>query len=376
MWSQSWNNIADLVQPFQNKQLMDVTDEMRRQGYTTKRMFETAEAFFYSLGFDNMTDLFWSKSMLERPEGRDVVCHASAWDMNEPRDFRIKMCTTVNHEDFITIHHEMGHIQYYMQYKDQPLVYRNGANPGFHEAVGDTIALSVQTPKHLKAIGLLNDVNEQDKDTDINFLMLMALDKIAFLPFGYLIDRWRWSVFRSSTSPEKYNENWWDLRCRLQGISPAVTRHSDDFDPAAKYHIVADVPYIRYFVSFVIQFQFYKAACDAAGNTEPLYKCDFYNNKVAGEKLRSMLQLGSSKPWPEAMEKITGQRRMDAGPLLEYFEPLMDYLKKQNGDDYGWEDKCPENPPPCVKGGSSRPELHSWICVLLPVFIALVGWLK
>ncbi|KAK3712055.1 hypothetical protein RRG08_045043 [Elysia crispata] len=375
MWSQQWNNIADLVNPFKNKQLMDVTEEMKRQGYTIKKMFETAEDFFYSLGFDNMTQIFWEKSMLERPEGREVVCHASAWDMDKQDDFRIKMCTTINHEDLMTVHHEMGHIQYYMLYENQPLVYRHGANPGFHEAVGDTIALSVQTPGHLKTIGLLKAGNEQDKEADINFLMLMALDKIAFLPFGYLIDQWRWSVFRGDTPPEQYNNEWWKLRCRLQGISPAVKRGADDFDPAAKYHIVADVPYIRYFVSFVLQFQFYKAACVAAGYTGPLYKCDFYNNKAAGEKFKSMLQLGSSLPWPEAMERMTGQRHMDAGPLVEYFEPLLDFLRKENGEDYGWEEKCPENPPPC-QSGTGRLATPIWGVALLAVIGVTFGRLR
>ncbi|KAK3782380.1 hypothetical protein RRG08_067171 [Elysia crispata] len=310
---QSGKKMKDMYQEY--VQLSNENVQILGKGYTTKKMFQTAEDFFYSLGLDNMTQIFWEKSMLERPEGREVVCHPSAWDMKKQDDFRIKMCTTINH--------------------------------AFHEAVGDTIALSVQTPSHLKSIGLLKAGDEQDKEADLNFLMLMALEKIAFLPFGYLIDQWRWSVFRGDTPPEQYNNEWWHLRCRLQGISPAVKRGADDFDPAAKYHVVANFAYIQYFVSFVLQFQFYKAACVAAGYTGPLYKCDFYNNKAAGEKFKSMLQLGSSLPWPEAMERMTGQRHMDAGPLVEYFEPLLDFLRKENGDDYGWEEKCPENPPPC-----------------------------
>ncbi|GFN78640.1 angiotensin-converting enzyme [Plakobranchus ocellatus] len=347
MWSQSWNNVGNLIKPFKSKQSVDVTDEMKAQGYTPKSMFETAEAFFYSLGFANMTKTFWKKSMLEKPTDRNVVCHASAWDMEKEDDFRIKMCTRVNHEDLMTVHHEMGHVQYYMEYKDQPTVYQGGANPGFHEAVGDTIALSVQTPEHLKTLDLMHAENIYDEETDINYLMQMALDKLAFLPFGYLIDQWRWSVFRGTTKPESYNEAWWDLRCRLQGISPPVKRGPEDFDPGAKFHVPGDTPYIRYFVSFVIQFQFYKAACDAAGNTRPLHHCDFYNNPTAGHKLRSMLQLGSSKPWPDALEQITGQRQMDAQPLMEYFQPLLQFLEKENGNDYGWTENCPENPPPC-----------------------------
>ncbi|GFN85927.1 angiotensin-converting enzyme [Plakobranchus ocellatus] len=347
MWSQDWTRIGEHVKPFKDKQSVDVTDEMTKQGYTTKRMFETAEEFFYSLGFPNMTETFWRESMLERPKDRDVVCHASAWDMAKEDDFRIKMCTKVNHQDLMTIHHEMGHVQYDMTYTDLPLIYRFGANPGFQEAVGDTIALSVQTPQHLKAIGLLQAEDSYDEETDINFLMQMALDSVAFLPFSYLVDQWRWSVFRGDTKPESYNEVWWDLRCRFQGVSPPVKRRAEDFDPGAKYHVPANVPYIRYFVSLVLQFQFYKAACVAAGDTGPLHHCDFYSNPDAGHKLRSMLKLGSSKPWPDALEQMTGQREMDAQPLVEYFQPLFQFLKKENGEDHGWTEDCPDNPPPC-----------------------------
>ncbi|KAK3771070.1 hypothetical protein RRG08_042314 [Elysia crispata] len=347
MWSQTWINIADLVKPFKNKQMLDVTNELKKQGYTPRKMFQTAEDFFYSLGFDNMTHNFWEKSMLERPEGREVVCHPSAWDMNKQDDFRIKMCTTVNQEDLLTVFRKMGHIHYYMQYKNQPLGYRQAANQAFPDAVGDSIALSMLTPGHLKSIGLLDAEYEQDEEADINFLMLMALDKIAFLPFGFLTDQWRWSVFRGDTPPEKYNDEWWKLRCRFQGISPAVKRGADDFDPSAKYHVAANLPYIRYFLSHVIQFQFYKAACERAEHTGPLYKCDFYNKKAVGEGFKSMLQLGWKEIWPTAISKLTGRYRIETVALMEYFQPLLDFLKKENGEDYGWEENCPKEPPPC-----------------------------
>nr|XP_034299426.1 uncharacterized protein LOC117680950 isoform X1 [Crassostrea gigas] len=341
MWAQEWQNIYDLLIPFKSKTNVDITPALKSNNYTALRMFRTAEEFFTSLGLKEMPQTFWNKSMIVKPPGRDVVCHASAWDFYNQRDFRIKMCTDVTMEDLITVHHEMGHIQYYLQYKDQPLIYRGGANPGFHEAIGDTMALSASTPQHLHKIGLLTNI-ENDEETDLNYLMKMALEKIAFLPFGYLIDQWRWSVFSGETSPDNYNEKWWALRCKYQGVSPAVTRTEEDFDPGAKYHIPSNTPYIRYFVSFVIQFQFHKALCEEAGQTGPLYQCDIYQSKAAGKKLGDMLKLGSSQPWQHAMEKLTGQRKMDVGPLIEYFSPLLEWLKVQNQNESGgWMEECP-----------------------------------
>ncbi|KAK3105656.1 hypothetical protein FSP39_002751 [Pinctada imbricata] len=334
--------VLDIVQPFPDAPIEDVTPELRAQNYTPRRMYEMSEEFFVSMGFSNMTKEFWENSMLEQPDdGRKVVCHASAWDLYTGTDFRIKMCTNVNMNDLVVVHHEMGHIVYDMEYAHQPVSFMNSANNGFHEAIGDLIALSVVTPIHLHKIGLLDKVVD-NQETDINFLMKMALEKIAFLPFGYLIDQWRWSVFRGDTTEDQYNKHWWDLRCKYQGIYPAIKRTEEDFDPGAKWHIPGDTPYIRYFISYVIQFQFHKALCNAAGHIGPLHKCDIYQSKAAGDLLRKAMSLGASKPWPDAMQVITGQRKMDVGPMKEYFEPLIQWLKEQNqGKQKGWTDQCP-----------------------------------
>jgi len=305
-----------------------------------------------------MTPEFWNRSIIEKPDdGRELVCHASAWDFYDGKDTRIKQCTVVTLEDFITVHHEMGHVEYFLQYAGQPQVYRTGANPGFHEAVGDTLALSVATPKHLKEIGLLKEV-VNDPEVDMNFLMSVALDKIAFLPFGYLMDKWRWSVFSGDISEDDLNCGWWKLRQDLQGIKPPGPRSEMDFDPGAKYHIPGNVPYIRYFVSFIIQFQFHKALCTTAGQyspedrSRPLHQCDIYRNKDAGKKLADMLAMGKSKPWPDAMEAITGQRDMDATALRDYFQPLEDWLKRENQENQefiGWktgDPVCTRRPAP------------------------------
>ncbi|XP_012658395.1 angiotensin-converting enzyme isoform X2 [Otolemur garnettii] len=339
MWAQTWSNIYDLVVPFPSAPSMDATEAMIKQGWTPRRMFKEADNFFISLGLLPVPPEFWNKSMLEKPtDGREVVCHASAWDFYNGKDFRIKQCTSVNMEDLVVAHHEMGHIQYFMQYKDLPVALREGANPGFHEAIGDVLALSVSTPKHLHSLNLLSSEGV-GYENDINFLMKMALDKVAFIPFSYLVDQWRWRVFDGSISKENYNQEWWSLRLKYQGLCPPVARSQGDFDPGAKFHIPSSVPYIRYFVSFVIQFQFHEALCHAAGHEGPLHKCDIYQSKEAGKRLADAMKLGFSKPWPEAMKLITGQPNMSASAMMNYFKPLLDWLVTENGrhgEKLGW----------------------------------------
>ncbi|XP_022084562.1 angiotensin-converting enzyme-like [Acanthaster planci] len=336
MWGQQWNNIYDLVIPYPDVPDLDVTQEMRRQGYTVHKMFKVAERFFKSLGMDPMPDSFWENSMLEKPKDREVVCHGSAHNFFKNREVRIKMCTEITMEDLYTVHHEMGHCEYYLQYHRQPVVFSSGANPGFHEAVGDTIALSVVTQDYLHEIGLLDKVS-RNKEADINYLMKVALSKIAFLPFGLMIDKWRWGVFRGEIKPESYNEAWWKLREEYQGLKPPVERTEEDFDPGAKYHIPSGTPYIRYFISFVIQFQFHRAMCEEKGHVGPLHLCNNYNSKRAGQKLRDMLSLGISVPWWEALEVLTGSEFIDPSAIQEYFAPLIEWLKEQNGDNVGWQ---------------------------------------
>uniref|UniRef100_A0A8C6R1G7 Angiotensin-converting enzyme n=1 Tax=Nannospalax galili TaxID=1026970 RepID=A0A8C6R1G7_NANGA len=339
MWAQTWSNIYDLVAPFPSAPNLDATEAMIKQGWTPRRIFKEADDFFTSLGLLPVPSEFWNKSMLEKPtDGREVVCHASAWDFYNGKDFRIKQCTSVNMEELVIAHHEMGHIQYFMQYKDLPVSFREGANPGFHEAIGDVLALSVSTPKHLHSINLLSSEGS-GYEHDINFLMKMALDKIAFIPFSYLIDQWRWRVFNGSITKANYNQEWWSLRLKYQGLCPPVLRSQSDFDPGSKFHVPASVPYIRYFISFIIQFQFHEALCRAAGHTGPLHKCDIYQSKEAGKLLADTMKLGYSKPWPEAMKLITGQPNMSASAMMNYFKPLMDWLiteNKRHRETLGW----------------------------------------
>ncbi|WAR04272.1 ACE-like protein [Mya arenaria] len=335
MWAQEWINIYDLVKPFSDEPEVDYSTVMQNRNMSADQMFHMAEEFYTSLGLPAMTPNFNANSMKIRPEGREVVCHA------------IKMCTQPNMDSFETIHHEMGHIEYFMAYQNKPTVYRDGANSAFHEAIGDTISLSVMTRRHLDKVLLGKDADQpvagdadqqmsgdakhqvdvdqqvdaiqrgplptqkgkekQVPKSDINFLLKRALFKVAFLPFGYLMDKWRWDVLRGNVTKDEYNRHWWDL---------------------------------RYFISFIVQFQFYEAMCEASGHTGPLYNCDVYRSKDAGDKLRAMLQLGKSKPWPDAMETLTGSRHVDSAAILKYFEPLHVWLKKENkrlNNDVGWE---------------------------------------
>lgn len=335
MWSQEWANIYPLVEPYKGQASIDVTKALTKAKFDHMKMVKTAEGFFTSLGLDPLPATFWERSMFVQPKDRKVVCHASAWDVTFSNDLRLKMCIKVDAEDLITVHHELGHHYYFMYYHTLPVLFQNGANDGFHEAIGDAVALSI-TPGYLKKIGVLGDIPKNEKNL-VNLQMQDALEKIAFLPFGKLIDQWRWDVFSGKTAPADYNKAWWALREKYQGIKAPIERTEADFDPAAKYHVPANVPYTRYFLARVLQFQFHKAMCQAAGHQGPLHECSVYGNRAAGEKLEAMLKMGQSQPWPEALFAMTGSREMDAGPLVEYFQPLMKYLEEQNkGRKCGW----------------------------------------
>jgi peptidyl-dipeptidase A len=335
MWAQDWSNVYPLVEPYKGLGSLDVDASLARQKYDPVKMVKTGEAFFSSLGFDPLPATFWERSMLTKPRDREVVCHASAWDVTYSADLRIKMCIRPIEEDLVTIHHELGHNYYQRAYVEQPLLYADSANDGFHEALGDTIALSV-TPGYLQRIGLIAGVPKDERFT-INVQMKKALEKIAFLPFGRLIDQWRWDVFAGKIPPDRYDAAWWALREKYQGVAAPVPRSEADFDPGAKYHIPANVPYTRYFLAAIYQFQFHKALCEAAGWKGPLYACSVYGSKEAGKRLQAMMELGLSRPWPEAMQAIAGTKRADAGPMLEYFAPLRAFLREQTkGQRCGW----------------------------------------
>ncbi|KGQ19680.1 Dipeptidyl carboxypeptidase [Lysobacter dokdonensis DS-58] len=372
MWQQDWSNLWDILQPYPDGGDLNVTanlQEMATQDYnlalaqhngsptaeqladmrytgqlaTAKHMTERAEDFYDSLGMPKLPATYWERSQFIKPRDRDVVCHASAWPMDMADDVRTKMCIKPNEEDFTTIYHELGHVYYYTAYKNLPPLFQSGAHDGFHEAIGDTIVLAM-TPQYLHSIGLVDEQQQSDQAL-INAQMRMALANVSFLPFGLMIDRWRWGVFDGSIKPDQYNKTWWDLKAKYQGVAPAAPRGEEFFDAGAKYHVPANTPYTRYFLSKILQFQFYKALCDTAGYKGPLHGCSFYGNKAAGQKFQAMLARGASQPWQATLKEMTGSDKMDAAPVLEYFAPLQDWLKKQNeGKTCGW------NASPSAKG--------------------------
>ena len=365
MWQQDWSNLWDVVAPYENAGSLDITSalearyqqihaqklaqqtgdrspaalaqlEQDAKEAAARQMTKRAEDFYVSLGLKKLPDSYWENTQFIKPRDRDVVCHASAWDMNMEGDVRTKMCIKPNEEDFTTIYHELGHVFYYLEYNDLPPLFQAGAHDGFHEAIGDTIVLAM-TPRYLESIELV-DAQQQSEQALINAQMRMALSKVAFLPFGLMIDRWRWGVFDGSIEPGEYNKAWWDLKAKYQGVAPVEARGEEFFDPGAKYHVPGNTPYTRYFLAHVLQFQFYKSLCDAAGYTGPLHECSFYGNKAAGAKLQAMLSKGASQPWQQTLKELTGGEKMDAGPVLEYFAPLQDWLKVQNeGQACGWQ---------------------------------------
>ncbi|MBV9085398.1 MAG: M2 family metallopeptidase [Acidobacteriaceae bacterium] len=334
MWAQEWGNIYDIVAPPSAPATYDLGKILQARNTDAKQLVHYGERFFESLGLGALPETFWQRAMLTKPRDRDVVCHASAWDVDEDQDVRLKVCLHMTTDDFTVVHHELGHLYYDLAYRTQPYLFRNGANDGFHEAIGDSIALSI-TPEYLKKIGLIEDV--PPVSADIPLLLRRALDRIAFLPFGLLIDKWRWQVFSGEIKPGDYNRAWWKLREEYQGVAPPVDRSEADFDPGAKYHIPSNTPYARYFLAAIYQFQFYRGMCQAAGYSGPLNRCSVYASKEAGSKFEAMLALGASKPWPAAMKVLTGEDRADAGALIDYFQPLVDWLKTQNaGEKLGW----------------------------------------
>jgi peptidyl-dipeptidase A len=370
MWQQDWGNLWDVLEPYQDAGSLDITsalekrykthyaEELAKTGPdagtaaladadhqaqidTAKEMAQRAEDFYVSLGMPKLPETYWNYSQFVKPRDRDVVCHASAWDMTMAGDVRTKMCIKPNEEEFTTIYHELGHVYYYLAYNKQPPLFQTGAHDGFHEAIGDTIVLSM-TPEYLQSIGLVNG-QQPSHDALINAQMRMALAKVSFLPFGLMIDRWRWGVFDGSITPDHYNQAWWELKAKYQGVAPVTPRGEEFFDAGAKYHVPSNTPYTRYFLSHILQFQFYKALCDASGYKGPLYQCSFYGNKAAGQKYWAMLGKGASQPWQKTLKDMTGSEKMDASAVLEYFAPLQEWLKQQNeGQRCGW------TPPPAT----------------------------
>nr|XP_022921275.1 angiotensin-converting enzyme-like [Onthophagus taurus] len=335
-YAQSWEYLNKIVKPFPNAEEIDVTKILKSKNFTILKLFETANEFYTSMGLDDMSMAYGPKAMLDKIENREVVCHASAWDMCDPPDYRISMCTEINKENFRVIHHELGHIQYYIQYSKQLYSFRNSANAGFHEAIGDSIVLSVMNPDHLKKIGLIDSNYKSSYESNINYLMEQALEDIPNFPFTYLVDRWRWDVFKGKTKLDEINNLWWFYRKNVQKVKPPIPRGPLDFDPGSKFHIIGDTEYMPYFIANVIKFQIYKGLCIAAGEFDPnkkkksLFECDFYGSKIAGEKMKMGLQVGSSIHWSKTLQMMSGQSTMNTSAIYDYFEPLINYLKAEN----------------------------------------------
>ncbi|XP_067882277.1 angiotensin-converting enzyme 2 [Heterodontus francisci] len=341
MWGRFWGNLYPWSIPYPSQADIDVTSEMVKQGWQPKKMFEKADAFFQSLGLQPMNANFWKNSMIEKPtDGRKVVCHPTAWDMGNRVDFRIKMCTKVAMEDFLTVHHEMGHIQYDMEYANLTYLLRDGANEGFHEGVGEIMSLSAATPKHLKSLGLLPDSFVENNEIDINFLLKQALTIVGTLPFTFMLEQWRWKMFRGEIPKDQWMKKFWEMKREIIGVVEPLPHDETYCDPAALYHISNDYSFIRYYTRTFYQFQFQAALCKIAGHTGELHKCDITNATDAGKKLSDMLKLGKSEPWTRALWQVTGETRMNASPLLNYFAPLYTWLKNNNvanGRMVGWD---------------------------------------
>jgi peptidyl-dipeptidase A len=334
IWAQDWSNVFDLVASGSANPGYSLTDILQRREVGAEEMVRIGERFYTSLGLMPMPASFWEQSLFVKPADRDVVCHASAWSLDYEDDLRIKMCIDPTEEDFSTIHHELGHNYYQRAYNEQPILFQDSANQAFHEAIGDTIALSV-TPEYLVEIGLLDRAPSASRD--IGLLLARALEKVAFLPFGLVIDQWRWDVFSGAVTPADYNAAWWERRLKYQGVAPVMPRGEEFFDPGAKYHVPANYSYTRYFLAHILQFQFHRELSEIAGCATPLHRCSIYDSTEAGARLDAMLRMGQSRPWPDAIEALTGSREMDATAIVDYFAPLKAWLDEQiTGQPVGW----------------------------------------
>ena len=342
MWGQSWANIYDLVYTPDNPAAdtnIDLTKILAEKDIGEIEMVEIAENFFLSLGFEPLPKTFWERSLFIKPQDHNVVCHASAWDLDsDANDLRVKMCIERNAEDFSTIHHELGHIFYYQAYSEQPSIFQSGANDGFHEAVGDLLTLSI-TPDYYHKIGMITEAEAINAKSDpISLLMQQALDGVVSVPWTLMLDKWRAGVFSGETSEAELNNSWWELREYYQGIEAPRERDADAFDPGAKYHIPGNTPYTRYYLAKILQYQFHESLCNQIGFEGPLHECSIYNNELAGEQLRAMLSLGQSQEWQVALEALTGTRTLSGKSMLNYYKPLKDWLDVQNASrSCGWE---------------------------------------
>jgi len=342
MWGQSWSNIYDLVyEEKPDSKYIDVTKIIEEKSLSEIEMVEYAEDFFISMGFKPLPETFWERSLFVKPRDRSVVCHASAWNLDPANnDLRIKMCIEKNEEDFITIHHELGHIFYYQAYNHIPTVFQAGANDGFHEAFGDLLTLSI-TPDYLVDIGFISkDDAEEAKRDPIALLMKQALDGVVIIPWALMLDKWRSGVFNGEIDERNLNSSWWSLREEYQGINSSYPRSENYFDPGAKYHIPGNTPYTRYYLASIMQYQFHEALCNLIDYDGYLHECSIYGNKEAGDKIITTMAMGQSLPWQDAFENLTGSRQLSGKSILNYYAPLKKWLDEENKNrTCGWSEE-------------------------------------
>lgn len=362
-WQQDWTNVWDLLVPYPQAASPDVTDALQRRADRLRRtalaqagngslqarflaarageraaaraLVADAEGFYTGLGLPPLPERFWQYSRFLRPLEAPASCAASTWNLDLAGDVRVQLCLGQTEGDFLTAAHELGHAHYERAYRDLPAWLQDGANDAFHEAVGD-IAMLAMTPRWLHSAGLAAAPGH-DHHARINAQMRIALARLPRLAAALALEHWRWGVFAGRIPAAQDNRAWWTLKARYQGVGPAEPRPADGFDVGAKYHVAAYRPYLRYFLAGVLQFQFHQALCAAAGQHGPLSDCEIAGDRRAGQHLQAMLASGARQPWPQTLQAFTGHDDFDAGPLLDYFAPLAQWLAEQNrGQDCLW----------------------------------------
>ncbi|UYZ63832.1 M2 family metallopeptidase [Hymenobacter weizhouensis] len=322
-WGQDWSAMVDV-------QGLNIDPVLAKKG--AEWQVQQAERFYQSLGFPALPQSFYEKSSLY-PLPKDATYkknnHASAWHLDLNQDVRSLMSVEGNTEWYETTHHELGHIYYYLTYTNPqvPVLLRQGANRAYHEAMGSLMGLAATQKPFLAGLSLV-DANAKTDQTQT--LLKEALNYAVFIPFASgVMSEWENSFYADKLPADQLNARWWQLCKQYQGIVPPTARGENYLDPATKTHINDDpAQYYDYALSYVILFQLHDHIAKKILKQDP-HATNYYGSKEVGQFLADIMRPGSSKDWRTVLKEKTGED-LSARAMVEYFEPLMAYLKQQN----------------------------------------------
>ena len=322
-WGQDWNAMVNVEGVDLDGALSDKPREW---------LMEQGERFYKSLGFGPLPASYWEKSSLyPLPEdaGYKKNNHASAWHMDLQEDVRCLMSIVPNRDMYETVHHELGHIYYFMAYTNPnvPPLLREGANRAYHEGIGSLMGLAAMQKPFLAGLELIPESAGSD---DMQSLLKEALNYVVFIPWSAgVMTEFEHDLYATDLSADQYTARWWDLKKKYQGIVAPNERGPEYCDPASKTHINNDAAqYYDYALSFVLLFQLHDHIAGKILHQDPR-ATNYYGSKEVGTFLQGILEKGASGDWRKMLKEKTGED-LSARAMLSYFEPLMGYLKEQN----------------------------------------------